>query len=191
MCVTGEFIPQALGVQTSLWHTVAPVKSLRLIISLEYELVSEKVHLRSPCRETKSSCPFSGLRNNKETWQKLNLWRNISYCFDRNWYQITHMQIQLTKWNWNSGWQSAERVSHDNEEWQTERHFILLKAVVLWTCKSRYVLEMQLVGFFLLFFSPFLCAVGFCKRNPLSFPSFPDPLYETMCLIKFHLIALM
>lgn len=37
----------AVGVQTSLWHTMAPVKCLRLIISLEYELVPEKVHLMS------------------------------------------------------------------------------------------------------------------------------------------------
>lgn len=65
MCITGEFIPQALGVQTSLWHTMALVKYLRLIISLEYE--PEKVHLMSACRETKSSCPFSGLRSNEET----------------------------------------------------------------------------------------------------------------------------
>lgn len=36
------------------------------------------------------------------------------------------MQIQLTKWNWNSEWQFADRVSHDSEEWQTEKHFILL-----------------------------------------------------------------
>lgn len=48
-------------------HTMAPVKYLRLIISLEYELVPEKVHLISACRETKSSCSFSGLRNNEET----------------------------------------------------------------------------------------------------------------------------
>lgn len=66
MCVTGEFIPQALGVETSLWHTMAPVKYLRLIISLGCELLPEKaaiyqkVHLMSACRETKSSCPFSG-----------------------------------------------------------------------------------------------------------------------------------
>jgi len=58
MCVTGELIPQTLGVEISLWHTMAPVKYIRLIIPQGYELLPEKVaiyqkvHLTSACRET-------------------------------------------------------------------------------------------------------------------------------------------
>lgn len=90
MCITGEFIPQALGVETSLWHTMAPVKYLRLIISLGYELLPEKVaiyqkiHLMSAHREKKSSCPFSGLGSNEEACYRLNFWRNVSCCLDKN-----------------------------------------------------------------------------------------------------------
>ena len=162
MCVTGEFVPQALGVETSLWHTTAPVKCLRLIISLGYELLPEKVaiyqkvYLMSARRETKSSRPFSGLGSHEEACHRLNLWRNISYCLDKNWYQITHMQIQLKvklkQWM---------AVCREGLPWQCRladwEAFILLKAVVLGTCKSSYVLEMRIFLFFFFKFFP-LCS---------------------------------
>lgn len=67
MCVAVEFIPQALGVGARLWHRAAPVKYLRLMVSLGCELLPEevaiyqKMHLIFTRGETKDSCPFSGL----------------------------------------------------------------------------------------------------------------------------------